>query len=231
MWIPAYLPHWTTPDRASARYNGGTDGLRLRIDEHQPDWRPEDAPLRVSNQQTAVFAGPYGSRRGMHRHRLDGLTVRTPMPTALLFAPSRGRVDVTVSATRDSGCIVAVWPVGIEHRSPDDAGEICLFEIDAHSIGETETRARVGIKAHHDPRLETDMTELSVPIDAERPHTWTAVWGNGETMIGCEGVVLRRIEQAPEYPLALRVDLFEVGPPGGSYPKSFTLHRVRGWAM
>lgn len=228
-WITSYLPHWTEPDRSAARWNAEPDGIRLRIDADQLDWRPEDAPLRVSHVQTAHFSGAKGSGRGMHRHRAD-LTVRTETPTSLLFAPDRGRVDVTLSATRDTGCMVAAWLVGTEHLSAMDAGEICLFEIDADAVTDTGTRARGGIKAHHDPRLVTDMAEVSLPFDAGRPHTWTAVWGEGETIIGCEGIVLRRVPQAPDYPLALMIDIFEVGAAGGRYPKSFVVHRVRGWS-
>src|SRR5690349_14042556 len=62
-WVEHYLPHWTTPDRSRARYDllphdpaGAGGGLRLRIDADQLDWRAEDAPLRVSNLQTAVFS-------------------------------------------------------------------------------------------------------------------------------------------------------------------------------
>lgn len=45
----------------------------------------------------------------------------------------------------------------------------------------------------------------------------------------CEGTILRHIPQSPRYPLFLMVDLFEIGPPGGSYPKTAVVHRVRGW--
>lgn len=227
-WVASYLPHWTTPDRAGARYSSVAGGLELRIDADQPDWRPEDAPLRVSNLQTGTYSGPLGSPTGTHRHRDDQLTVRTHTPTQLLFAPSRGRVEVTVSASRDSNCMVAAWLVGTEHLSPEHAGEICLFEIDADAIGAT-TRVRAGIKAHHDPRLTTDMADLVVPVNAARPHTWTATWGDGETLIGCEDQVLRRIGQAPDYPLFLMIDIFEIGARGGAYPKRATVHRVRGW--
>ena len=131
----------------------------MRIDVDQLDWRPEDAPLRVSNLQTGTFSGALGSTRGTHRHRADGLVVRTPTPTRLLWAPSAGRLDITVSATTDAGCMLAVWLVGTEHQSPQQAGEICVFEIDADGIGRDESRARCGVKAHDDPRLTTDMAE------------------------------------------------------------------------
>lgn len=227
-WVPAYLPHWTTSDRAAARFRLVSGGLELRIEEDQPDWRPEDAPLRVSNLQTGTYSGVLGSRAGTHRHRDDGLVVRTETPLQLLFAPSSGRVDITVTASTDAGCMLAAWLVGTEHLSEEDSGEICVFEIDAEAIGAT-TRVRTGVKAHDDSRLSTDMDEVSLPLDASQPHTWTVIWGDGETVIGCEGLVIRRLAQAPHYPLFLMIDLFEVAPPGGTYPKTAVIHRVRGW--
>jgi hypothetical protein len=233
LWIDHYLPHWSTPERSRARYDLDGDGLRLRIDGDQPDWRPEDAPLRVSNVQTGDFSGVVGGHRGTHRHRPDGLTVRTPAGTRLLWAPSAGRVDVTVRAAVDPGSMLAVWLVGSEHLDPRDSGEICVFEIDAEAVGPETTTARIGIKAHHDDRLRTDMVEVPVPVDASRPHTWTAIWGAGGTVIGCEGRVVGRFTQAPDYPLILMIDIFETGgrSPVTAYPKTARIHRVRGWDL
>lgn len=228
-WIAHYLPHWTVPERSAARYEIVDAGLRLLIDSDQLDWREEDAPLRVSNLQTASFSGPVGSARGTHRHRADDLEVRTETPLRVLFAPARGRIDVTVAASTDEGCMLAAWLVGVEHLSERDAGEICIFEIDADAVS-TTTRARTGIKAHGDPRLETNMAEVVLPFDASEPHTWTVIWGDGETVIGCEGSVLRRIPQSPDYPLMLLIDLFEIGTPSGVYPKTALVRQVRAWS-
>lgn len=226
-WVPHYLPHWTTPERSAARLRRVARGIELRIEEDQADWRPEDAPLRVSNLQSGVFSGPLGSAIGTHRHR-DGVTVRTPTGTRILCAPTAGRVEVEVSASRDVGCMTAAWLIGTEHRGAADAGEICLFEIDAEAIG-PESRARAGLKAHGDARLTPDMAEIRVPVDAGARHTWTAIWGDGETIIGCEGVVVRALPQAPDYPVFLMLDLFEVAAPAGAYPKTAVFHRVRVW--
>ena len=230
LWVAHYLPHWTTPERSAARYETTRGGLRFRIDADQPDWRPEDAPLRVSNLQTGTFSGRLGSVRGTHRHRPDGLTVRTVTPTRLLWAPSAGRVDVSVSASLDKKCMLAAWLIGTEHEQQRDSGEVCIFEIDAAAVG-ANTTARCGVKAHDDTRLTTDMAEVELPFDASQPHMWTAIWGNGETLIGSGGKSLRRIPQAPDYPLFLMVDLFEIGAPAGEYPKSATIHSVRGWRL
>lgn len=228
LWIAHYLPHWTTPERSAARLQHVPDGLALKIEEDQLDWRAEDAPLRVSNLQTGTFSGELGSQRGTHRHRPDGLHVRTATPTRMLWAPSSGRIDLTVSATQDSECMLAAWLVGTEHLNENAAGEVCLFEIDADAIG-SSTRVRTGIKAHKDPELHTDIAEVELPFNATRPHTWTVIWGDNETSVGCEGSVLRHLHQAPDYPLFLMIDIFEIGPPQGRYPKTAIIHHIRGW--
>ena len=228
-WVDHYLPHWTTPERSRARYALTPDGLQLRIDADQLDWRLEDAPLRVSNLQTATFSGPPGSMQGTHRHRPDGLTVRTATPTRLLWAPRAGQVDVTVTASVDTDCMLAVWLVGTEHESARDSGEVCVFEIDADAVGAASTRARVGVKAHHDPRLVTDMREVDVPVAAGQPHTWSARWGSEGVIVACEQQVVYASPQRLGYPLQLMVDLFEIGPreAGDTYPKTAVIHRVR----
>lgn len=228
-WIPHYLPHWTTPERSAARFMTGANGLTLRIDEDQPDWRPEDAPLRVSNLQTGVHGGEVGSTVGTHRHRTDGLTVRTPVGTSLLW--TRGAVAWT-SPSAPAGIPTACSRPGSSAPStrPLDCGEVCIVEIDAPADGQGWT-ARTGVKAHSDPRLRTDMAELPLALDAGRPHTSSVVWGGGRTTIGCDGSVLREIEQSPEYPVALMVDLFEIGAPRGRYPKTAGIHRVVGWGV
>jgi hypothetical protein len=244
LWVDHYLPHWSTPDRSRARYDlddrdlVGREvagrGLGLRIDDDQLDWRSEDAPLRVSSLQTGTFSGPLGSQRGTHRHRPDGLTVRTATPTRLLWAPSAGRVDITVSASVDEGCMLAAWLVGTEHLTERDSGEVCVFEIDAAGVGAGSSRARCGVKAHHDDRLRTDMSEVVVAVNAAQPHTWTAIWRPEDTVIGCAGVVVKRSAQAPLYPQFLLINLWEIGPraqPASAYPKTARVHRVRGWDL
>jgi hypothetical protein len=230
LWVPHYLPHWTTADRSAARYGFVSGGLQLRIEEDQLDWRPEDAPLRVSNVQTGVHSGGEGTSQGTHRHREDGLVVRTDTGTRVLWAPTAGRVELTVSASIDPNCMLAAWLVGTEHLSEEQSGEICIFEIDASAIKADSTTARSGVKAHHDPRLQDDMAEVTLPFSARLPHTWSVTWGSGNTVISCEGQVVREIAQAPDYPLFLMLDLFEVGPRGGGYPKTALIHRFEGHA-
>lgn len=155
--------------------------------------------------------------------------MRTAVPTHLPFAPDSGRVDVTLHASTDPDCMTAIWLVGTEHRDPRDSGEICVAEIDAHTVG-ARTAVRCGIKAHDDDRLTTEMITTSIPHDASGALTWTVLWAEGTTVIGCEGTVLYAVDQAPAYPLVLMIDIFESRRGHGSYPKSATVQRVTAWS-
>lgn len=147
-----------------------------------------------------------------------------------LWTPASGRVEITISASRDAGCMTAAWLVGTGQEATGPTGEICLFEIDAEAVTATSTRARSGIKSHGDPELTTDVVDVVVSGGASRAHTWTAQWGAAGTVIGCDGVVVRRMGQAPRYPLMLLIDVFEMRPGDGIYPKTAVVHRVRGWS-
>lgn len=232
LWLDHYLPHWTTPNRSAARYSLGPDGLRLRIDRDQPAWRPQDGPMRVSNLQTGSFAGPVGGTRGQHRHRSDGLTVRTAVPTRRLWTPTFGRVEVTAAASGDPACMLGIWLVGLEEASPDDSGEICLAELFGDRLGSAASTVRLGIKAHHDPRLVMDVRDVVVPFDAREAHPYAAEWDPSGVRLFVDGRLAFSSDQVLAYPMQLMLDLFEFPAdderPASRYPKSAVIREVRG---
>jgi glycosyl hydrolase family 16 len=231
-WVDHYLPQWTTPERSAARYDLRPGTLRLRIDADQPAWRLEDGELRVSSIQTASFSGPIGSSRGTHRHRPD-LRVRTATPTRRLYTPSGGLVEARLRATPDPTCMLAVWLVGVEEISPDQSGEVCIAELYGRAVGPGGSTVRSGIKAHHDPRLTTDMADLALDIDATEWHTYAAAWTAHETRFLVDDEVVRIVPQGLTYPLQLMIDLFEfpAGPDRepAAYPKIGEVGAVRGY--
>jgi hypothetical protein len=241
-WVDHYLPQWTTPERSLARYEfreGG--GLRLRIDADQPAWRDDGgggtAPnagssgLRVSNIQTGAYSGAEGAERGTHRSD-PSLRVRTPVATRRLWTPTSGRVEVTLSASGDPTCMTAVWLVGFEEDSPDDSGEICVAELFGNVIGAEGSRINVGVKAHRDPRLRTEMAQLTLPLDATEEHTYGAVFTPNRVEFLVDGRVIHHIDQGTTYPLQLMIDLFEFPESEyrapAAYPKTAVVRRVRG---
>ena len=230
-WVAHYLPHWSTPEHSAARYTLDAGVLTLRIDADQPPWLPEEE-LRVSNIQTGSFSGPVGSDRGTHRHR-PGLTVRTAQPTRRLYTPSTGMVEARLRATADPTCMLAVWLVGFEETAPEQAGEICIAELYGHALGPGGSTVRMGIKAHHDPRLGEDMADIALGIDATDWHTYAAAWTPEETRFYVDDRQVRTLSQGLDYPLQLMIDLFEfpAGPvrDPAAYPKTGQVASVRGY--
>ena len=230
-WIAHYLPHWTTPERSAARYDLEPGVLRLRIDADQPAWRVEDGEMRVSNLQTGSFSGPAGSELGQHRHR-TGLTVVTPQPARRLYTPSSGVAEAVLRASADPTCMLAFWLVGFE-ESPEQSGEICVAELFGNAIGPQRSRVRIGVKAHNDPRLEWDMEEVQLEIDATDWHTYAAEWSEGEIRFSVDDRLVRTVRHRLDYPLQVMVDLFEF-PEGtdrdpAGYPKVGEVAAVRGY--
>jgi hypothetical protein len=82
LWLPHYLPHWSSRSASAARFSLEGGALRLRIDADQGPWCPEfDGWLRVSSLQTGAFAGPLGS--GIRQQRFaPGLVVREAQQNA-----------------------------------------------------------------------------------------------------------------------------------------------------
>jgi hypothetical protein len=231
-WLDHYLPHWTTPERSAARYTWDRPGLRLLIEADQPAWRLDDGPMRVSNVQTGSFSGAMSSGTGQHRHRTD-LLVRTPQPTRRLWTPSAGMVEATVSASSDPTCMLGIWLVGFEDASPQDSGEVCIAELFGNQLTPERSQVRVGIKAHHDPRLRTDVTDVLLDIDATQPHTYAAEWNSRRARFFVDDTLIRTVHQGLSYPLQLMVDLFEFPTVDerdpALYPKSAQVHVIRGY--
>jgi hypothetical protein len=231
-WLPHYLPHWTTEERSAARYVLGDLGLRLLIDADQPAWRPEDGGMRVSNIQTGSFSGPHGSKVGQHRHR-DDLRVRSPQPTRRLWTPSSGLVEATMCASSSPTCMLAIWLVGLEENSPEDSGEICIAELFGSKSGKNSSTVRLGVKAHHDPRLRTDMVDLILDLDTSTEHVYAAEWNSRHVRFYVDDRHVYTVEQRLTYPLQLMVDLFEFPTDDRreevDYPKSARIRGVRGY--
>lgn len=231
-WVAHYLPHWTTPERSAARYELWRGVLRLRIDADQPAWRVDDGEMRVSNIQTGTFSGPLDSPIGQHRHHPD-LTVRTAQPTRRLYTPSTGLIEAVLRASPDPTCMLAFWLVGFEEGSGEQSGEICVAELFGNAIGPRRSRLRIGVKAHHDPRLHDDMDEIAVDLDATAWHTYSAEWTAERIRFFVDDQLVRSVHQRIDYPLQVMVDLFEF--PLGTdrdpttYPKVGEVKAVRGY--
>jgi hypothetical protein len=69
VWVPHYLPQWSSRAESAATYQVADSQLRLWIPPEQGLWCAEEheEPLRVSGVQSGVFSGEVGGTVGVAR--------------------------------------------------------------------------------------------------------------------------------------------------------------------
>jgi hypothetical protein len=235
-WIPYYLPQWSSRERSAARYELAGGCLRLLIAADQEPWCPElDGDTRVSSLQTGVFAGPVGSTVGQHRFD-PGAVVREEQPSARLYTPCYGRVELRARALDDPRTMVALWMIGFED-APERSAEICVCEIYGRDVHPDRASVGMGVHPFGDPRIADDFTAVTLPIDAREFHVYAAEWRPAEVAFLVDGERVKTVDQAPDYPMQLMLGIYELpGEPGAerapaAYPKVFLVDYVRGFRL
>jgi hypothetical protein len=236
LWIPAYLPQWSSRVASAPRYElraGG--GLRLRIDPDQPPWCPEwDGGLRVSSVQTGVFAGVLGSPVGQHRFQ-PGVVVREEQAPERLHTPRYGIVETRLRATADPRAMVALWMIGYEDQ-PERSGEICVVEIFGRDMIPGQALVGMGVHPHHDPRMRDDFEQLPLAIDVTASHDYAVVWRPDGLAWYVDEQWVRSVDQAIDYPMQLMLGIYGFPDPGAAPdapfappPATLDVDWVRTW--
>ncbi len=227
-WVPAYLPQWTTPDRAAARHRMDAGRLILEIDADTLPWCPDhDGETRVSSIQTGVRSGPVGGADGQHRFAAD-VRVVTEQPPRRLYVPRFGRIAIRANALADPRAMVALWMIGFEDR-PEDSGELCVMEIFGRDVAADRVAVGMGVHPHHDPRLRDDFARVELAIDATRAHDYAVEWRPDGIRWSVDGTVVRTSGQSPAYGMQLMLGIYAFEPVGeGEAPLAFVVERVTG---
>jgi hypothetical protein len=97
---------------------------------------------------------------------------------------------------------------GIEDR-PERCGEICVAEIFGDALSNGRAAVGMGIKAFRDPVLTQEFGADPVVLDVAEPHTYGVEWRPGSLAFDIDGEVVRRLDQAPDYPLQLMLGVFD----------------------
>ena len=236
LWLPYYLPQWSSRELAAARYEVGGGLLRLRIEEDQAPWCPElDGEVRVSSLQTGLFAGPLGSTVGQHRFKPEAV-VTEEQQNVRLYTPLYGRIEVRLKALDDPRCMVALWMIGYEDE-PSRSAEICVCELFGRDVGPGEAKVGMGVHPFGDPDIVDDFAAVRVPIDAREFHVYAADWTPDGVSFAVDGEQVRTVEQSPDYPMQLMLDIYEfpaeagAADPPGAYPKELIVDYVRGYRL
>ena len=234
LWIPHYLPQWSSREASAARYAVGASGLHLRIEAEQAPWAPHvDGHTRVSSLQTALFSGPVGSDVGQHRFR-DGLVVRETQRAVSLYTPRYGLFEIRASALADPANMVALWMIGTEDL-PEHSAEILVMEIFGRDVEPERVRVGMGVHPFGDPSIRDEFAAETVAIDARQPHDYAAAWTPDHVAFYIDERLIKVVRQSPAYPMLFMLDIYEFsdgpGPasPAERYPKVFEVERFRGY--
>ncbi|MEU4419165.1 glycoside hydrolase family 16 protein [Actinoplanes sp. NPDC024001] len=205
VWVPCYLPHWSSRAASRATYTVGGGELRLSIPVEQPLWAEgiHETPLRVSGIQSANFSGPVGSTVGGQPFR-TGLTVQEEQPELWGYTPLYGRLEIRMRAVLSPRSMAAFWLAGIEDR-PERSAEICVMEV----FGTAPHEFGMGLHAFRDPAVTEEWGTVTLPVDVAEFHTYAVDWQPGSLEFSVDGSVVKRVAQAPDYPMQLEIAVFD----------------------
>jgi len=210
VWVPHYLPQWSSRAASAATYALGDSELHLTIPVDHGVWCEGDhePPLRVSGVQSGVHSGPVGSTVGQQPFR-DGQTVREAQATHWGWTPHHGTLEVRARMDLSPRSMASVWMVGLEDE-PDRCGEICVFEVFGDAVDPGRTAAvGMGVHPFRDPALTDDFAAPRLELDVAEPHTYAAEWRPGRVDFHVDGEHVRTVGQAPAYPLQMMVAVFD----------------------
>jgi hypothetical protein len=209
VWIPHYLPQWSSRAQSAATYEAAGSELRLSIPPEQGLWCPEthDEPLRVSGVQSGVFAGEVGSTVGQQPFR-DGLVVRESQPAQWGWTPHYGVLEVRARMELTGRSMASVWMVGLEEE-PERSGEICIFEVFGEAIDDAGAAVGMGVHPFRDPALCEDFATPRLSLDVTQFHVYAVDWRPGRVSFSVDGERVRAVEQAPEYPMQMMIGVFD----------------------
>jgi Glycosyl hydrolases family 16 len=235
VWIPHYLPMWSSRAESAASYSLDGSTLRLTIPAEQGLWcADEHDPLRVSGIQSGVFSEEVGSTRGQQPFR-EGLVVREFQPVQWGWTPHYGLLEVRARMQLSPRSMASVWMVGIEDE-PERSGEICIFEVFGDALAEDNgsPTAAVGSGVHpfRDPALTDEFEAPRMPIDVTEFHLYAADWRPGCVDFLIDGERAKTVTQAPDYPMQMMVAVFDFPEKAGEAPPdhvpALVVDEVRG---
>ena len=211
VWLPHYLPAWSSRAATLASHRVEHGRLLLDVPVDHPVWCPDDhaPPLRVSGIQSGSWSGPVGSTRGQQRFA-DGLTVKEEQPRFEGWLPASGHVEIRCAMELSHRSMAALWMSGFEDDEEQlRCGELCVVEVFGNALRPGSAEVGVGIKAFRDPALTQDFAAPRVDVDVSGFHTYAVDWDAELAVFTVDGHELRRCPRPPTYPLQLMVAVFD----------------------
>ena len=210
VWVPHYLPAWSSRAATLASYGISDSCLQLRVPAGHPVWCQGEhlPPIRVSGIQSGSWSGPVGSTQGQQPFR-EGQLVREEQPEHWGWTPARGVVEMRARAVLSPRSMAALWLVGRE-QVPQECAEICVAEVFGDAV-EPGVSAAVGMGLHRfrDPGVIEDFEAPRLPIDVAEWHTYAVSWTAERADFLLDGARVRSCPAPPAYPMQLMLAVFD----------------------
>ena len=210
VWLPHYLPAWSSRKATAATYEIKDSCLHLSIPPDQGLWLAGDhePPLRVSGIQSGNFSGPVGSIVGQLPYR-DGAVVREEQETFWGWTPDHGYLEMRARGVVTSRSMVAWWMSGLEDV-PGRSGEICVTEMFGHAVEPGPvTAVGMGLKAFRDPAMVEDFEAVPLPIDLADFHTYAVDWTPEQATFFVDDEPIRACPGPPAYAVQMMIAVFD----------------------
>jgi len=210
VWLPHYLPAWSSRADTAATVDLRDSCLHLSIPPDQGLWLPEEhtGPLRVSGIQSGNFSGPVGSTIGQQPLH-EGSIVREAQETLWGWTPDHGYLEMRARGVVTPRSMVAWWMVGLEDR-PERSAEICVTEMfgDAMEPG-VSTAVGMGLHPFRDPLVADDFEAVRLPIDVAEFHTYAVDWTPERVEFFVDDQQIRGCDRPPNYPMQMMIAVFD----------------------
>jgi hypothetical protein len=210
VWVPHYLPAWSSRAATAAAYEVRDSRLTLRVPTDHPLWCPDEhaTPLRVSGIMSGNFSGPVGSTVGQ-QPIFEGQRVKEEQPTHWGWTPAGGRIEMRCAMRISSRSMAAFWMVGLE-QTPEQSAEICVMEVFGNAV-EPGRSAEVGMGLHRfrDPDVKEDFEAPRLDIDVAQMHDYAVDWTPDRCVFAVDGQEVRTCWGPPTYPVQMMIAVFD----------------------
>lgn len=210
VWLPHYLPAWSSRAETAATYELRDSCLHLSIPPGQSVWCADGhtSPLRVSGIQSGSFSGPVGSTIGQQPYRV-GLEVREEQEPFWGWTPDHGYIEMRARGVVSHRSMVAFWMVGLEDE-PQRSAEICVAELFGSAVAPGRSAAvGVGLHPFRDPAVVEDFEAVERPIDIAEFHTYAVDWTAEKADFLVDGALVRSCPRPPSYPMQAMLAVFD----------------------
>jgi beta-glucanase (GH16 family) len=150
-----------------------------------------------------------GSAIGQHSFFNPQCRVREEQPALRKYVPHYGYIEMRAKFAASASDVVALWMIGYED-APERSAELCIMEIKGWQVEPHKSKIGMGLRQFNDPKIVTDFTEDTYPIDVTEFHRYAVCWTSDKVVLYIDGAIVRSINQSPDYPMQLMLGIYEL---------------------